>query len=64
MRLLSEAAHTAGTEGDEERADDTFVNTDIPAYSDTLGTWGKCHSNHIVTVSRGSLVTNQSFGTC
>ena len=37
---------------------------DIPAYSDTLRTWGKCHSYQIVTLSRGSLVTNQSFGTC
>ena len=38
--------------------------TEIPAYSDTLGTWEKCHCNQIVTVTRGSLVTNQSFGTC
>ena len=39
-------------------------NTDLPAYSDTLGTWRKCHCNQIVTVSKGSLVINQSFGTC
>ena len=37
--------------------------TEIPAYSDTLGTWEKCHCNQIVTVTRSSLVTNQSFGT-
>ena len=42
----------------------SIVDTDLPAYSDTLGTWGKCHCKQIVTVSRGSLVTNQSFGTC
>ena len=39
-------------------------NTDFPPYSDTLGTWEKCHCNQIVTVTTGSLVTNQSFGTC
>ena len=39
-------------------------DTEVPAYSDTLGTWEKCHCNQIVTVTRGSLVTNQSFGTC
>ena len=38
--------------------------TVFPAYSDTLGTWEKCHCNQIVTVTIGSLVTNQSFGTC
>ena len=38
--------------------------TEVPAYSDTLGTWEKCHSIQIVTVTRGSLVTNRSFGTC
>ena len=38
--------------------------TEVPAYSDTLGTWEKCHCNQIVTVSRGSLVTNWSIGTC
>ena len=41
-----------------------FPITDLPAYSDTLGTWEKCHCNQIVTVSRVSLLTNQSFGTC
>ena len=40
------------------------LSTEVPAYSDTLGTWEKCHCNQIVTVTRGSLVTNQSFGTC
>ena len=40
------------------------IYTEVPAYSDTLGTWEKCHCNQIVTVTRGSLVTNQSFGTC
>ena len=39
-------------------------STEVPAYSDTLGTWKKCHSNQIVTVTRGSVVLNQSFGTC
>ena len=38
-------------------------NTDLPAYSDTFGTWEKCHCKQIVTVSKGSLLTNQSFGT-
>ena len=38
--------------------------TEVPAYSDTLGTWKKCHCNPIVTVTRGSLETNQPFGTC
>ena len=38
--------------------------TEVPAYSDTLGTWKKCHSKQIVTVTRGNLLTNQSFGTC
>ena len=42
----------------------TILSTDIPAYSDTLGTRVKCHCNQIVTVSRGFLGTNQSFGTC
>ena len=42
----------------------TTCITEVPAYSDTLGTWEKCHCNQIVTVNRGSLVTNQSFGTC
>ena len=41
-----------------------YVKTEVPAYSDNLGTWEKCHCNQIVTVTRGSLVTNQSFGTC
>ena len=27
------------------------THTDLPAYSDTLGTWGKCHCKQIVTVS-------------
>ena len=27
-------------------------------------TVSKCHCNQIVTVTRGSLITNQSFGTC
>ena len=40
-----------------------YVSTEIPAYSDTLGTWEKCHCNQIVTVTRGSSVMNQSFGT-
>ena len=31
--------------------------TDLPAYSDTLRTWEKCHCNQIVTVSRGSLLS-------
>ena len=39
-------------------------STEVPAYSDSLGTWEKCHCNQIVTVTRGSLVTNQSFWTC
>ena len=41
-----------------------FDLTDIPTYSDTLGTRPKCHSNQFVTVSRGNLVTNESFGSC
>ena len=41
-----------------------FVITEVPAYSDTLRTWEKCHCNQIVTVSRGILVSSQSFGTC
>ena len=41
-----------------------IVNTVFPAYSDTLGTWEKCHYNQIVTVTRQSLVLNQSLGTC
>ena len=28
--------------------------TEVPAYSDTLGTWKKCHCKQIVTVTRGS----------
>ena len=39
-------------------------STEPIAYSDNVGKWEKCHYNQIVTVSRGSLVTNQSFGTC
>ena len=42
----------------------SVVATEVPAYSDTLGTWKKCHCNQIVTITRGSLVPNQSFGTC
>ena len=42
----------------------TLTTTEVPAYSDTLGTWEKCHCNQIVTVTIGSLVKNQSFGTC
>ena len=38
--------------------------TVFPAYSDTLRTWERCHCNQIVTVTRGSVVINQSFGTC
>ena len=37
---------------------------DLPAYSDALGTREKCHWNQIVIVSRGSLLTYQSFRTC
>ena len=40
------------------------LNTEVPAYSDTLGTWEKCHCNQIVAVTRGSLVTNLSIWTC
>ena len=40
------------------------ICTEVPAYSDTLGTWEKCHCNQIVTVTRVSLVTNLSIGTC
>ena len=40
------------------------INTEVTAYSDTLGTREKCQRNQIVTVTRGSLVRNQSFGTC
>ena len=29
----------------------SIVDTDLPAYSDTLGTWGKCHCKQIVTVT-------------
>ena len=39
-------------------------STEPIAYSDSVGTWEKCHCNQIVTVSRGSLLTNQSFGKC
>ena len=39
-------------------------DTEVPAYSDTLGTREKCHCNQIVTVTRGSVVLNLSFGTC
>ena len=38
------------------------INTDVPAYSDTLGTRTKCHCNQSVTVSRGNFLTNPSFG--
>ena len=41
----------------------TLPSTEVPAYSDTLGTWEKCHCNQIVTVTRGSVVLNQAFGT-
>ena len=41
-----------------------FKYTDVPAYSDTLGTRQKCHFKQIVTVSRGGLVSTKSFGTC
>ena len=41
-----------------------LISTDFPAYSDTLGTWDEGHCNRIVTVTRGSLVRIQSFGTC
>ena len=41
-----------------------FLYTEVPAYSDTLGTWEKRHCNQIVTVSRGGLVPPQLFGTC
>ena len=40
------------------------TGTEVPTYSDTLRTWEKCHCNQIVTVTRGSLVTNKSIGTC
>ena len=46
------------------RASCSVKVTEILAYSDTLGTWEKCRCNQIVTVTRGHLVTNQSFGTC
>ena len=41
-----------------------IIITEPIAYSDSVGTWEKCHCNQIVTVSRGSLLTNQSFGNC
>ena len=41
-----------------------FKYTDVPAYSDTLGTRQKCHFKQIVTLSRGGLVSTKSFGTC
>ena len=41
-----------------------FGNADVPAYSDTLRTRPKCHCNQAVTVSRGNLLTNKSFGAC
>ena len=44
--------------GKEGQRGEGESNTDFPAYSDTLGTWEKCHCNQIVTVTRGSLVTN------
>ena len=49
---------------------DTFIsNIKILRYRDPRLQWhprdmGKCHCNQIVTVTRGSLVTNQSFGNC
>ena len=49
-----------GKQAEELR--DIIAYTVFPAYSDTLGTWEKCHCNQIVTVTRGRLVTNQSFG--
>ena len=39
-----------------------LVTTEVPTYSDTLGTREKCHTIQIVTVTRGSLVTNLSIG--
>ena len=39
-------------------------STEPIAYSDNVGKWEKCHCNQIVTVSRGSLLTKQSFGKC
>ena len=36
--------------------------TEVPAYSDTLGTWEKCHCNQIVTVTRGSLEQTYQLG--
>ena len=41
-----------------------LLNTDVPAYSDTLGTRQKCHCKQIVTLSRGYLVLNDKFGKC
>ena len=38
--------------------------TGRPAYNDTVGTRQKCLSNQIVTLSRGSLFKNTSFGKC
>ena len=40
-----------------------FGNADVPAYSDSLRT-RPVTSNQAVTVSRGNLLTNQSFGAC
>ena len=64
-RRRGEAAAGRDQQGRTGRLAVQFVLcTDVPAYSDTLGTRPKCHCNQIVTVSRGNLLTNQSFGTC
>ena len=42
----------------------TIDCTEGTTFSDTLRTWEYCHCNQIVTVARGSLVTNKSFGAC
>ena len=39
-------------------------NTVIPAYSDTLGTRGKCHCKRGVTVTTSFLGYERPFGTC
>ena len=42
----------------------TITDTDVPAYSDTLGTRQKCHCKQIVTLNRGYLVPNDKSGNC
>ena len=52
------------TQGSDSRkaSSDRYISTDIPAYSDTLGTKQKCHYKRGVTVRGGFVIVMNDLG--